>query len=116
MYFLLGPFFKEGVQRAIEAMPWPEAGPPLAERRAELDKIDKDLAKLETERAELEASVASISRGVVTEPVRPESTDEMLSRVQTEKEAKYSRYYSPTPTAPPRRGQERPAGYDGGEG
>lgn len=58
--------FSEEIKRAIgqvvDAMDLPEGGPLLFERRAEIEKIDKELTKIEAELAELQdaASAAGV--------------------------------------------------------
>mgnify|MGYP001613687886 CR=1 FL=1 len=49
MYGLFGDAIKDALRSRIEAMPWPsEVGPSRAGRRAEMAKIDAELAELES--------------------------------------------------------------------
>lgn len=52
---LLGPEIKTRLAQLVGEMQWPDAGPPLAERRDELEKIDKEITKLEAELGEIRA-------------------------------------------------------------
>ena len=107
---LLGPVLREGLARVIESMPWPECGPPLVERQAELGRIEEELISLEAARVELETAVASVAQGVLPEPERRPTTDDILRQAEVEREAKYPAYYAPNPVAPPRPEQQRPIG------
>jgi hypothetical protein len=63
---ILGLFpeeIKRAIAQAVDGLDLPEGGPLLSERRAEMEKIDKELSKIEAELAELEA--AANSAGVV---------------------------------------------------
>lgn len=53
LYLLQQPL-KEAVRTVIEAMPWPEAGPPEAVRVVELARLDQEIADLEDKLRELQ--------------------------------------------------------------
>ncbi len=49
IYGLLGDALKDAIRARIMAMPWPDkVGPTRAERRAEIERIDAELADLES--------------------------------------------------------------------
>lgn len=53
---LLGEQIKETLAKIVGDLDLPEAGPTLAERRAEIERIDKELSKIEAELAEIESA------------------------------------------------------------
>ncbi|MCL7486648.1 MAG: hypothetical protein M8357_00550 [Desulfobulbaceae bacterium] len=59
IYGLFQNQLTESLARIIQDMEWPEAGPPLAERKAELEKLNRDLGKVESELEELKNSAKS---------------------------------------------------------
>ena len=52
-YWFFNKLIKDGLCRAIDEMPYPECGLPLAERKPLIAKLDKQIAKLEEEASEL---------------------------------------------------------------
>lgn len=54
IYGLFAPQVKESLKRIVDDMEWPEAGPSIAERRNEIEKLHKELTGIEAELAELE--------------------------------------------------------------
>ena len=47
IYLFFGETFKDAMRREVEAMPWPEAGPPRAAREKERGALDKEIATKE---------------------------------------------------------------------
>jgi|MTBAKMStandDraft_1061839.scaffolds.fasta_scaffold03051_2 hypothetical protein len=63
VFGLLGDQLKESLARVVADMPWPEAGLPLAERTAEIERLNKELSIVEAELAELQS--AADAAGIV---------------------------------------------------
>lgn len=59
MVFILGPQFKDGIARAIEAMDWPADAISLAERSKRLATLDEKITALEREEGEIRQAAAS---------------------------------------------------------
>jgi len=59
IYGLFAPQVKESLARIIADMEWPEAGPSIAERRNEIEKLHKELTLIERELSELEQAAES---------------------------------------------------------
>lgn len=63
LYFILGPAIKKATADAINAMDWPAEAAPLADRAAQLAKLDKEIGELE--QAEAEMRSAATAAGVI---------------------------------------------------
>ena len=59
LFFVLQPTMKTAVADAINAMPWPADAQPLAGRAAEIAKLDKKIAALETSEQQLRHDAAA---------------------------------------------------------
>jgi len=59
IFGLLGHQLMENLNKLLADMPWPEAGPSIAERRVEIEKLNRELSKIEGELAELESAAKS---------------------------------------------------------
>jgi len=53
MFFLFGDQIKNGLKKAIDAVDWPQSGPPIAERFKEIAELDTAIAELEEKEAEI---------------------------------------------------------------
>lgn len=52
-------FLEAAIRRAVDAMPWPEGAQPVEGREAALEKLDREIAQLEHDAAELRKSAAA---------------------------------------------------------
>lgn len=62
-YWLFGDLIATRFEAAVDALPWPTPGLPIAERRIEIEKLEQQIEALESERDEL----ASELQGVVVD-------------------------------------------------
>jgi hypothetical protein len=79
--FFFGDALKKQAVAAVKAVTWPtdKAGPPLAERKLELERLNQELASLQKQRAELrrEAADAGLHLGNLSE-----LNESMLSKAE----------------------------------
>ena len=61
--FILQPQLKAALERAVKGMPWPEGAQPLEGRVEAIEKLDKEIARLEAEEKEFrrEAAAAGVA-------------------------------------------------------
>ncbi|PWB40140.1 MAG: hypothetical protein C3F19_11635 [Rhodocyclales bacterium] len=57
--FILQPQLKAALERAVKEMPWPDGAQPLEGRAEAIEKLDKEIAKLEAEEKELRSEAAA---------------------------------------------------------
>ncbi len=63
LYYLMGPAIKKAVTDSINDMSWPAEAAPLTGRAAQIEALDRQIAKLEADEAELRraATTAGVS-------------------------------------------------------